>query len=61
MTVKIDMEMPEGCFECPCLNTTVGHSGDCIFPVFISKCVIKNVEVEKQNDRPSWCPLQEVK
>lgn len=61
MPVQIVIEMPEGCFECPSLNTTVDHSGYCILPVFISKCVIKDMKVENQNNRPSWCPLQEVK
>ena len=55
------IEMPKSCFECPCLNTTVDHSGDCILPVFISKCAIKDMKVENQNDSPSWCPLKEVK
>lgn len=52
MTVKIEMEMPTCCDKCKFMLET--------FPqcfCFITDYWI----VEKSHEKPSWCPLQEVK
>ena len=73
MTVKIDMEMPKSCLECKfkelfhdkmvfikqnikgveCQNI-INSGGHYI-------CRLENAEIKKEWERPSWCPLQEVK
>lgn len=57
MSVKITgMEMPKSCIECRFRLAT-----------YISFCVAKAFPISfeeeraKLNNRPSWCPLQEVK
>ena len=54
MTVKIDMEMPKSCRECRAL--VVGK-----YCVLANPILITPIKDEDWYNRPSWCPLQEVK
>lgn len=53
MTVKIEMGMPTACMFCP-MNRLGRHA---IKPF----CVLTNRPIKDEENRPSWCPLQEVK
>ena len=57
MTVKIDMEMPKNCNECR-LNIlhTFEYKCTALSEKEQATVVIKNID-----ERPFWCPLQEVK
>ena len=54
MTVKINMEMPKSCDKCRF-----------VWPKRYDVCCLADKEhkiiQQKEIDRPSWCPLQEVK
>lgn len=54
MTVKIDMEMPKSCHNC-----------NFLYPKGYKVCCIatssKKIITEDVQNKPSWCPLQEVK
>lgn len=57
MPVKIDMEMPKNCWEC--ILTTIIHNlgkGN-----YYCQLVNKPISIDPDINRPSWCPLQEVK
>ena len=51
--IKIDMEMPERCVDCPCFNgeyeVCQSNDEERLFP--------RDMEIKK----PDWCPLIEVK
>lgn len=49
--------MPRNCIECPCASLKV-FSGN--IKIACLKCNVFNKEGRKAN-RPSWCPLREVK
>ncbi len=58
MPIQIDMEMPECCRECR-FRTCFWYEYLCGAKLFREKdggVLIKNLD-----ERPSWCPLQEVK
>ena len=53
--VKIDIDMPETCAECPCLR----H--DSIDGINAYQCNV-TLGIRKNIDRkPKWCPLKEAK
>ena len=43
----VRMEMPEGCWDCPCVN---GEYGYC-------QADKEERQIEDPNERPSWCPI----
>lgn len=45
--VKIDIEMPKKCIDCP-------------FVLYAKNCALM-IKVVDLNKRPSWCPLIEIK
>lgn len=47
MSVVVRMEMPEGCWDCPCVN---GEYGYC-------QAYKEYRQIEDPNERPSWCPI----
>lgn len=47
MSVVVRMEMPSGCFYCPCVN---GEFGYC-------QADEEERQIEGPNERPSWCPI----
>ena len=47
MSVVVRMEMPEGCWDCPCVN---GEYGYC-------QADKEERQIEDPNERPSWCPI----
>ena len=49
--ILIDIEMPENCTECPCLNDEYFHC-----QIGWRSCKDDNVI----KHRPDWCPLQEL-
>lgn len=55
------MDMPECCKKCP--FKTIGNAMLKDFPVcmFMGLSISFYEERAKLNNRPSWCPLQEVK
>lgn len=48
MSVVVRMEMPEGCWDCPCVN---GEYGYC-------QADKEERQIEDPNERPSWCPIE---
>lgn len=47
MSVVVRMEMPKGCWNCPCVN---GEYGYC-------QADKDERQIEDPNERPSWCPI----
>ena len=47
MSVVVRMEMPEGCWDCPCVN---GEYGYC-------QADEENRPIRDPSERPSWCPI----
>ena len=47
MSVVVRMEMPKGCWDCPCVN---GEYGYC-------QADKEERQIEDPNERPSWCPI----
>lgn len=47
MSVVVRMEMPKGCWDCPCVN---GEYGYC-------QADENERQIEDPNERPSWCPI----
>ena len=47
MSVVVRMEMPKGCWDCPCVN---GEYGYC-------QADKEERQIEDPNGRPSWCPI----
>ena len=47
------IEMPKNCYECPCSYWTEGVHHD------FCQVVGYDSNIERQNNRPSWCPLIE--
>lgn len=43
----VRMEMPEGCWDCPCVN---GEYGYC-------QADEEKRQIKDPNERPSWCPI----
>ena len=43
----VRMEMPKGCWDCPCVN---GEYGYC-------QADKEERQIEDPNERPSWCPI----
>lgn len=43
----VRMEMPEGCWDCPCVN---GEYGYC-------QADEENRPIRDPSERPSWCPI----
>ena len=43
----VRMEMPQGCWDCPCVN---GEYGYC-------QADKEERQIEDPNERPSWCPI----
>lgn len=43
----VRMEMPKGCWDCPCVN---GEYGYC-------QADKEERQIEDTNERPSWCPI----
>jgi len=52
--VKIDMEMPLECHECPFQLKFKDGEADAFY---MRRCVIENRRIEYP--RPEWCPLRE--
>ena len=55
------MEMPENCKKCPNIRTTGTVLEDIPFCKVTGLVITFSEERAKLNNRPSWCPLQEVK
>lgn len=47
MSVVVRMEMPKGCWDCPCVN---GEYGYC-------QADKDERQIEDPNEMPSWCPI----
>ena len=49
--IRIDVQMPEGCKECPCYEKSL-----------YGKCNLKKewLSIEDNEKRPGWCPLKEI-
>ena len=47
MSVVVRMDMPKGCWDCPCVN---GEYGYC-------QADKEERQIEDPNERPSWCPI----
>lgn len=47
-----DMEMPKNCDEC-----VIKDEGDGMCDVW---CAIERREIDREGNRPSWCPLVEL-
>ena len=47
MSVVVRMEMPEDCWDCPCVN---GEYGYC-------QADEEKRQIEDPKERPSWCPI----
>ncbi len=47
MSVVVRMEMPKGCWDCPCVN---GEYGYC-------QADKEERQIGDPNERPSWCPI----
>lgn len=57
--IKIDMEMPKSCKECRFrISSYISY---CIAKEPVFRPIPFEEERAKLNNRPSWCPLQEVK
>lgn len=52
--IKIDIKMPSGCYECPCLSAWI-ESFEIEF-----NCAINQKKLSSVNKRQEWCPLIEV-
>ena len=50
--ILIDVQMPEGCKDCPCYEKSL-----------YGKCNLKKewLSVQDNNKRPGWCPLKEIR
>lgn len=52
--VKINIKMPSGCHECPCLSPWFGESG------LEYNCGILHKKLNSVNNRQDWCPLIDI-
>lgn len=53
MSVVVRMEMPKGCWDCPCVN---GEYGYCQADKE-ERTIEDPVCARKSDGRPSWCPI----
>lgn len=53
--IKIDMEMPERCIDCPCQAVWFGEDK------LEYNCGVTHKETDGAVGKPDWCPLIEVK
>lgn len=51
--IKIDMEMPENCIDCPCVSVWFGENE------LENNCGVLHRKIERTKTRPEWCPLIE--
>ena len=51
--IKIDMEMPDACRNCPCLSPWIGQ-----FELEYN-CGVNHKKLRSVNNRQNWCPLIE--
>ncbi len=52
--IKIDMEMPNNCKECPC---KIIRFGDREVEFY---CQVKYLKIQDHKKIPGWCPMIEV-
>ena len=57
----VGMDMPENCKKCPNIRITGTVLEDIPFCKVTGLVITFSEERAKLNNRPSWCPLQEVK
>ena len=51
--IKIDMEMPESCIDCPCQAVWFGEDR------LEYNCGVTHKETDSAVGKPEWCPLIE--